>query len=529
MRRAVLIFLCLCTLPAAALGGPNEKVADRVADEFNAAPRGVRGDHLLLPMSYLEWQGRSYGYQLPPRFQRLARDGETFRIRKLKKRDRAYRIEVESGSGARVKLWLYEPRNELSQELLDEVFPLMLADLFEFGTAPTTPRIVVNTASGQAHLGACNHLPAPELRLALDTAAGHILCPACFPTDPSLPYDAYASIRAAAVERARLYTQAFPPLADAAVQARVQDLGDRLVAVLPFTPRGYRYEFTVVKSGLMQAVSFPTGFVFITDKLLDAAEDEAELAAVLAHEIAHCELHLPPAPQFEPDAKTDMLYQAQVLQDRRLRERASDIVGVATVAAVMGEERAQRGAASILAKLQFAHEAVPAQKADTWDTHPSLAERMDLFTEDRFFVAPDRYRFEARDDEGDLLVSVRVLGGAHLDNDNQQIYLLIEATDTMNKTVKVSARSEHSMEEAGSLKSAAGKNKVLVSRDASVYIRPSAAVLAFFTLPWLEDEDYGVSTAEQAFTFDPSDLQELKIHRVPDQDQWVRVAAPANR
>lgn len=527
MRRILFLCLILCSLPALAAAGPNEKTAKLEVEAFNSAPRGVRGDHLLLPMSYLEWDGRSYGYHLPPRFQRLARDGETFRIRKLKKRDRAYRIEVETAAGARVKLWLYEPRDELSQELLDHVFPLMLADLFEFGEQPLTPRVVVNTASGLAHLGACNHLPAPELRLSANSAAGHRLCPACFPEDPALPYDNYAITRANAVERARLYVQAFPLSEDLDVQARVQDLGEQLVAVLPFTPRGFTYEFAVVQSGLMQAVSFPTGFVFVTDKLLAAVEDEGELAHVLAHEIAHCELHLPPAPQFRPDPNLVMLVYAQIRRDQRLREQASDIVGVATVAAVMGEDRAQRCAASILGKLQFAQEAVPVEKADEWDTHPSLAERLELFEEDRFVVAPARYRFEARDDEGDVLLVARILGGAHRGDDNQHLFVMLEATDTVNKTSRILTRGEHSMEEAGEMKSESGKGKTLFNRDATLTIAPSSAVLGTFTAGWLKDEDFGVSTVDHTYKFDPSTLSKLEIYRVSGVDKWVRVEETA--
>ena len=524
MRRVLLLSVLVCTLPALTLAGPSEKIADQVVDEFNTEPRSVRPDHLLLPMSYLEWNGRSYGYHLPRRFHRLAREGETFRIRKTKRRDRAYRIEVESATGARIKLWLYERDDKLSQDLLDQVFPLMLSDLFEFGEAPDTPRVIINTRSGLAHLGACNHLPAPELRMAANDTVGHTPCPACFPDDPPLPYEGYAIIRAAAVERARLYTQAFPPVDDQQVQQRVQELGERLVAALPFAPRGFNYEFTVVQSGLMQAVSYPTGFVFITDKLLAAVEDEAELAHVLAHEIAHCELHLAPAYQpARPETVTLVYYQNQRRTQRR-HERVADVVGVTTVAELMDTERALAGATTILGKLQFAHESIPLSEADDWDTHPTLAERRELFEQDNFFVVTERRLFEARDDEGDVLYRLQILGGAHLDNDNQEIFVLVEATDTVNKTAKIGDLYNH-QRETGQLKCGSGKSKFLHMHKSTIYIAPSETVVLPAIMDWVGNKDFGISDATHAYEVDPSDVVEIKFFRLPDVDEWVRVGA----
>jgi len=48
-----------------------------------------------------------------------------------------------------------------------------------------------------------------------------------------------------------------------------------------------RYYFAVIKSDQVNAYAAPGGYVFITTALLESLKDEAELAAVLAHEIAH--------------------------------------------------------------------------------------------------------------------------------------------------------------------------------------------------------------------------------------------------
>jgi len=47
------------------------------------------------------------------------------------------------------------------------------------------------------------------------------------------------------------------------------------------------YDFTVLNSDLINAFAAPGGFLFVTRGLIDAVDDEAELAMVLGHEIAH--------------------------------------------------------------------------------------------------------------------------------------------------------------------------------------------------------------------------------------------------
>lgn len=47
------------------------------------------------------------------------------------------------------------------------------------------------------------------------------------------------------------------------------------------------YDFTVLDNDLINAFAVPGGFVFITRGLLEAVDDESELAMVLGHEIAH--------------------------------------------------------------------------------------------------------------------------------------------------------------------------------------------------------------------------------------------------
>lgn len=65
----------------------------------------------------------------------------------------------------------------------------------------------------------------------------------------------------------------------------VDDIGQRLVAVseyadVPFT-------FTVLDSDIVNAFALPGGYVYVSRGLLALAEDEAELAGVIGHEIGH--------------------------------------------------------------------------------------------------------------------------------------------------------------------------------------------------------------------------------------------------
>ena len=75
---------------------------------------------------------------------------------------------------------------------------------------------------------------------------------------------------------------------DAAATAYVTDVAQSL---LPFVRRrGIRYQFHVVESTEVNAFSLPGGQIFVTSGLLSFLESEAELAAVLGHEIAHVDL-----------------------------------------------------------------------------------------------------------------------------------------------------------------------------------------------------------------------------------------------
>lgn len=76
-----------------------------------------------------------------------------------------------------------------------------------------------------------------------------------------------------------------PPYADAELQAYVQAVGQRLAAKSS-RPK-LEWHFTVMDSQTINAFALPGGYVYINRGLLAYLQSEAQLAAVLAHEIGH--------------------------------------------------------------------------------------------------------------------------------------------------------------------------------------------------------------------------------------------------
>lgn len=72
---------------------------------------------------------------------------------------------------------------------------------------------------------------------------------------------------------------------DAEVTDYIGALGRRLVGAVPGARQ--EFEFFAVRDGTINAFALPGGFIGVHTGLLTAAENESEVASVLAHEIAH--------------------------------------------------------------------------------------------------------------------------------------------------------------------------------------------------------------------------------------------------
>jgi predicted Zn-dependent protease len=79
--------------------------------------------------------------------------------------------------------------------------------------------------------------------------------------------------------------QQFEIYDDPVVTAYVQSVGDRVAAVCDRPD--IDYHFTVIKEDEMNAFALPGGYIYIYTGLMKDLDDEAQLAAVLAHEVGH--------------------------------------------------------------------------------------------------------------------------------------------------------------------------------------------------------------------------------------------------
>ncbi|MGC2526520.1 MAG: M48 family metallopeptidase [Candidatus Acidiferrum sp.] len=78
-----------------------------------------------------------------------------------------------------------------------------------------------------------------------------------------------------------------PPCNAPKVDAYLTELGKKLVAKLPTGGVQYPWEFHCVNDKEINAFALPGGYVFVNRGTIEAADDEAQLAGVMAHELAH--------------------------------------------------------------------------------------------------------------------------------------------------------------------------------------------------------------------------------------------------
>ena len=107
------------------------------------------------------------------------------------------------------------------------------------------------------------------------------------PNQYSLQQDVQLGQEAAAEARQQL-----PMLDDERVDEYVEDVGDTLVGGVPAEYRhaGFRYSFDVVNQKEINAFALPGGPMFLNRGMIEAARNEAQMAGVMAHEIAHVAL-----------------------------------------------------------------------------------------------------------------------------------------------------------------------------------------------------------------------------------------------
>jgi predicted Zn-dependent protease len=78
-----------------------------------------------------------------------------------------------------------------------------------------------------------------------------------------------------------------PVLRDPEVDRYVNELGRRLAPFAPNNRNEYPWVFRVVNSSDINAFALPGGFIYVNRATIEAAQDEAQLAGVIAHEEGH--------------------------------------------------------------------------------------------------------------------------------------------------------------------------------------------------------------------------------------------------
>jgi len=79
----------------------------------------------------------------------------------------------------------------------------------------------------------------------------------------------------------------YPLLNDKRVDDYLQQVGMRLVAHVPKGTYPYPYKYRCVNSAQINAFALPGGFIYINRGVIENADNEAQLAGVMAHETAH--------------------------------------------------------------------------------------------------------------------------------------------------------------------------------------------------------------------------------------------------
>ena len=88
-------------------------------------------------------------------------------------------------------------------------------------------------------------------------------------------------------EAAQQVRQEFEVVQDSFLQSYVRGIGERLAAQPEARESGFPFEFTVVNRKEVNAFALPGGPMFIFSGLIGAADNEAQLAGVMAHEMSH--------------------------------------------------------------------------------------------------------------------------------------------------------------------------------------------------------------------------------------------------
>lgn len=410
-------------------------LVDDLMDRFNSEARPLRQGVPLLPMTHLQHDGKRYFYLVPTRLMRMQGQPKTRFILKndrIRLDRREISVTLASNTGAELRL-VIRATQDPGEEFIAHVLPEVLREIFDYETPERVRRYVGNKSSRLLHIVGCNHLPSQDDRQVFGSpeearSASFQDCPLCFAATEMPTMDNYSTVRARALESSRLHEIAFPPVESDEAQSRVERLGHRVVETFPLAPRGYEYRFRVLQSELVRGSSFPTGFVYVYDSLLNAIEEESELAFVLAHEIAHVELY-----EWQDTSAMNQEEYLAYLDESRRREHETDAVAWLYVNGQY--EDGSDVARNVLRKLEFASGSVSSDE-DSDGTHPSFRSRITLLPDSTSSICGTCPSFCGTTEEDGLVAQLRLVTVVHA-GDVYRCFLRLDTTDLMNGYTQV--------------------------------------------------------------------------------------------
>lgn len=395
-------------------------------------------------------------------------DPEPVKVRRVDEKDGNTELTLESRHLGTGKITFLE-----TTDWPAEAWHEMVAVLAERDDLEKNDRFVANSNSKVLHFRGCNHLPHPDSGVRFPSisearSSGYTLCTLCFKRFPRYSgFDVEQNIAAFQATAAR---NLGPPDMNATTQETLQRVGKKVIENWPSPLRGYNYRFVVLDSPLPNAVAVADGQIYMTSSLFNSLENEAEIEAVLAHEVAHVEMrhswrHFRAARKASLWSALAIGVTAALTKSRNATEVAATLSNIASSIVLTGygrdmEEEADSFAGiyfehqgnvygpqsmvQVLSKLLYAGEltgADPDGGGGLFASHPDLPDRIQKVRHTTADVAPD-VSFEGLDKDEEVVATVRFQWQRHYPrlgsiDGGYEMISLIDTTPALGEKAKV--------------------------------------------------------------------------------------------
>ena len=298
---------------------------------------------------------------------------------------------------------------------------------------------------------------------------------------------------------------------DADRQRIVRSVGERVLTQWPTPLKGYNYRFHVDSCRHRNAWALPAGYISVSRGLMDALESEDQLAAVLAHEIAHVE-HRHGYRKWR-NYRNRALIRAALVGVANATQNAFDDLTAITYSIVnqlnlFAHSRDREREADLAASMYLHHAGLgdgPSRQmfqklggggGGLLSTHPHLAERIARAgaTETRAFADTDV--FHGLNQRGEKVATLRFDFQRRFGSE-LSVVATLATTDRLNDRDNVNT-----------IKLQSGGRQVTLKETTAEQIHPRRRVSAIFR------SDYA-----QSLIKDPIDRVDMKLRNVED---WVR-------